>query len=175
MLMHPALYTSEAYRRSKIEPGHCRNESARRVFRAFRTAYQMIRSADLELQYWYDQSHSNPLDERDFWDFTGVTSQDECSLAHWFGNAGAEEFDERFETVCITIRAWSLRFRRGFYWPANIPVYIRCRDDWHINAFGVHASLNVITLYGDFFDNEMSNWDRGLCILHEMGTYAAAA
>lgn len=141
--------------------------------RTYRAAYQMIRTADLELQYWFEEDHGQTVqDARDFWNFSN-TGTPECSLAFWFGDAnaggGEDDFRERLGIVYLTIKHWSIRFRTGFYYPADIPVYIRCRNNWHIDPYAIHASLNVITLYGDWFDVPSGDWGRAIILLHEMG------
>ena len=169
-LLADPVYRGYNYRRSRIAPGHCHGGFADAVWRAFRIAYQLIRTADVELRYWFEENHAgvNLDDAREFWRYS-ATGQPECTLEYWFGDADAEGFGERFGTVYNTIKSWSRCFRRGFYYPIYQPVYIRCRGDKDLgDTIAVHASLNVITLYADWF-TEGSEWWRALVLLHEMG------
>ena len=169
ILTTPA-HTGYNYRRSKIASGHCRAGSADTLWRAFRIAYQLIRTADVELRYWFEEHKAGVTlrGAKEFWRYS-ASGQPECTLEYWFGDADGERFGERFGTVYNTIKSWSRCFRRGFYYPIYRPVYIRCRADKELGStIAVHASLNVITLYPSWF-TDGTDWWKALMLLHEMG------
>jgi hypothetical protein len=166
-ILHP-MYDDHHLRRSHLGVGSCSDAEFDIIRIAYRIAAQVVRAADEELRFWFEEQPTNINEARAFWDFS-VSGRDECSLSHWFGASDAPRFGERFGNVYSTIKSWSYRFRHGFYGPGtHRPVYFRCRQDRQPDYLAVHASLNVITLYGPWFDLN-TPWERAVVIIHEMG------
>jgi len=124
-------------------------------------AYQVIRSAEKELDYWAEQPESH---RKTMW--RGYIKHPQASLAHWFGTTNAPKFSDRWAVLHHTIRKWSFRFRRG-YTPFGIPVKFRCYKHRSRTYAAYHIEPNVVHLYKLFFDK--SPIQQSLTLLHEMG------
>lgn len=160
-------YNAEDMRRCKVGLCRCSGKELEGVKVPFHLAYQVIRSAEVEMKFWYDRLDSHPASVRLFWRARKKPLVAMGTLEHWFGTADAgDDFEERFRAVFETIRAWSYRFRHGFY-GVHLPVYIKCRGDKHTNWPARHLNLNVITLAAGYFEKNPTS--RAITLLHEMG------
>jgi hypothetical protein len=137
------------------------------VDNAFNLAYQVCRSAELELAHWAQQPEAH---RRNMW--RAMVTQPTSTLEYWFGGANERNFNERFDTVVSTVAWWSYRFRHGFY-TIPLPVYLHCKPNYNFSDWICrHSAVNTITLYRNWFNyNGMpfgANSQAG-DLLHEMG------
>lgn len=135
---------------------------------AFDLAYQVIRSAELELFYWGAQSE---YFRKKYWRLRTSKGVEGTSttLGYWFGSEAAPDFNKRFSRVEQVVTWWSYAFLHGFYNYHN-PVYVICRPHHSPlgGAIARHSSINTITLYEPWFEN-YGPGSRAAILLHEMG------
>lgn len=157
-------HKGQEFRRCKS--GGCRCQSGTpgsdltQISNAFKLAYQVIRSAEKELDYWNDQPKAY---KGTMWQ--GYIEKASGSLAHWFGRTDAGRFEERWVAVYHTIRDWSFRFRNGYI--PGFPVKLKCYKHKDPSYSASHVEPNVINLYKQFFDKSPNQ--KAITLLHEMG------
>ena len=183
-------HSGARYRRYTVSKGQCSGSKENSDFwdgqsgekavihDSYAWAYQVIRSAELEMAEWVDRSQKERME---FW--TTYKTFLESTPETWFGAVSAGNFDERFMTVYATLAAWSFRFRHGFYsssdWGLSLdrPVLLSCRPDKN-GAAASHNTLNEIELKNDFFESvyggtktPVKPWQI-LVMIHEMGHHS---
>lgn len=160
------------YRRKTKGPGKCTGTTNDKVLVAFRWAYKMCRSAELELNYI--ANHPNLLHRRTLWG-AEVNHGFNASWAYWFGTPSTFiDLDTRILVVHDYIKSWSRAFRTGFYKTNKHPVYIRCKSKECIGdgTKARHLVRNTIELCnGTYFGLEPEQ--RAITMLHEMGHFSS--
>lgn len=144
------------------------------VNNAFWMAYQLVRSAELEMAEWENRAIE---DKRYFWQ--AYQREIDSTLETWFGGAYMPFFEERFAVVLATLKSASFRYRNGFYsiggLSLGIPVTFNCRPEVE-KYTGLHTPVNNIKLGSDWFgwtssDPNKMDMRRTITIVHEMLHY----
>lgn len=159
----PVWHSGSTWRRLKSGLGKCKDGRVDRIRDAFGLAYQVIRSAELEMAIFADLEED---DRRYFWD--SYKQRDLAAPGYWFGQSDSPRFEERFWTIFGKMQAWSMAFRHGF-WDLETGVLISCRADKGGTTIARHFYLNIIELYERWFQFPERDAATALVMLHEMG------